>query len=151
MLTEKVVEKIVETGLYFDDELDIEQKKLVLSKESRDWFNENLGIPNLNSAFIDFYSLFIGGCGPRPEADSLFTLKEILENQQQPYWGNCYPNIEKKLIQLSSIEGEHSLFFEKDTDYVYSATWSQMAELVSGKLTPSFENFGEFLNWYFCV
>ena len=70
--------------------------EIVLTKDSRKWFDHNLGINNLNSSFIDFYSFFIGGCGPRAEADCLYTLEEILENYKKPYWKSDYPNIEKK-------------------------------------------------------
>jgi hypothetical protein len=68
MLSQKIINKILEIGFYFDDEFDFEKNKIVLTQESRGWFRDNLGLKYLNSAFVDFYSFCSGGCGPNDNA-----------------------------------------------------------------------------------
>lgn len=151
MLSKEIINKILEIGFYFDDEFNFDENKVELTKESREWFRDNLGIENLESTIVEFYSFFSGGCGLRDEADPLFELQEVLDAYTNPFWGDVYPGIENRFLQLSSIEGEHSYFYDKNSDSVYSADWSQMSDLMNEKLTPIFSSFEEFLEWFFSI
>ena len=149
MLSTKVINKILEIGFYFDDEFDYDKNEVILSNESRKWFKNNLGIMDLDSAFIDFYSFSVGGCGTRNNADCLLTLEQIIENYKNPFWGDKYPNIEKRYLQLSSIEGEYSYFYDKETDALYGVDWGEMDDFMNGNLKPLFTSFYDFLEWYY--
>ena len=151
MLDPRVVDRILETGDYWDDEFDFSQKQLVLTNEAREWFANSLGIKNVDSSFVDLYSFYIGGFGPCELAPPLYTLEEVLESYKSPFWLEDCAGIEKRYLQISSIEGEHSLFFDKYTDQVFSVKWSEMNKLISGELIPRFKSFDDFLLWYFCV
>ena len=151
MLDSRVVDKILETGDYWESEFDFSKNELVLTSEARKWFVESLGIKNVDSSFVDLYSFYVGGRGPCELAAPLYTLDEVVENYKSPFWGGDCTGIEKRYLQISSIEGEHSLFFDKDTDQVFSVDWSEMKKFNSGELTPKFKNFDDFLLWYFCV
>ncbi len=81
--------------------------------------------------------------------DRLYGISEILENYNQPFWSNEYPDIEKRYLQLSSIEGEYSYFYDKETDYLYGVDWGEMDDFMAGKLKPLFTSFYDFLEWYY--
>jgi hypothetical protein len=150
MLSKRVIKKILEIGFYFDDDFDFEKEVVVITPKSKKWFHDNLGIKKLNSAFIDFYSFCVGGCGPNSKADCLFTLEEILENAKAPFHSK-YSQIGKRYLQLSSIEGEYSYFYDTETDYIYGIYWNEMDDFfVKGKLSkPLFTSFYDFLEWYY--
>ncbi len=146
MLSQRVINKILEIGFYFDDEFDFEKNEIILTQESREWFKENLGLKYLDSAFVDYFSFAIGGNG---KGDELYGLEEILEDYKQPYWGDKYPGIQKRYLQLSSIEGEYSYFYDKETDALYGVDWGEMEDFINGKLKPLFTSFYDFLEWYY--
>ncbi|SSC08997.1 hypothetical protein [bacterium endosymbiont of Bathymodiolus sp. 5 South] len=149
MLSQKIINKILETGFYFDDEFDFEKNKIVLTQESREWFRDNLGLKYLNSAFVDFYSFCSGGCGPNDNADCLYGLEEICEDYKQSFHADDYPNITDRYLQISSIEGEGSYFYDKKTDAVYDVDWGDMDDFMAGRLKPIFTSFYDFLEWYY--
>ena len=149
MLSQKVINQILEMGFYFQDEFDPIKNEIILTQESKEWFNANLGITHLDSALVYFYSFAVGGCGVREEADCLSTLEQIIQNYQQPFWGRKYPGIEKRYLQLSSIEGEYSYFYDKETDALYGVDWKDMNDFMTGKLKPLFSTFYDFLEWYY--
>lgn len=156
-LSKKVINGILDIGFYFDEEFDYDKKEVVLTLESRQWFKNNLGLKNLDSAFVEFYSFAVGGCGYKGE--ELFTLDQILENYQSQNWLNLfpervalkekYPNAGERYLQFTSIEGEGSYFYDKETDYVYNVDWGQEEDMITGKLKPWFTSFYDFLEWYY--
>ena len=146
MLSQKVINKILEDGFYFDDEFDFEKNEVVLTKKSREWFNNNLGIKNVNSSFVDFYSFVIG---PTGKGEPLYDLEQIIKDYENPFWKEQYPNITDNYLQISSIEGQGSYFYDKETDAVYDVDWSQMDDFMAGKLEPMFNSFYDFLEWYY--
>lgn len=81
--------------------------------------------------------------------ESLFSLDEIYENYKNPFWENEYPNITERYLQLSSIEGEYSYFYDKKTDALYGVDWAEMDDFIAGKLKPLFTTFYDFLEWYY--
>ena len=147
MLSKNVINKVLNSGLYFDDDFDFEKNEVVLTNDSRIWFGTNLGIQNINSAFIDYYAFAIGGC--EGEKSCLFDLDAIFDAYENPFWGDQYPGIEKKYLQLSSIEGEYSYFYDKETDAMYGVDWDEMDDLIAGKLKPLVTSFYDFLEWYY--
>ena len=149
MLSKKVINKIIEIGFYFDDEFDFEKKELLLTEESREWFKINLGISNLSSSFVDFYSFCVGGCGSNEELDCLNTLEQIIEDYKNPFWGDKFPEIEKRYLQLTSIESEYSYFYDKNTDALFGVDWADMDDFVAGKIEPLFSTFYDFLEYYY--
>jgi len=44
MLSNNVVNAILEIGFYFDDEFDFDKNEVILTQESREWFKNNLGL-----------------------------------------------------------------------------------------------------------
>ena len=102
-----------------------------------------LGISS-QSIFYEFYKKF------KNTGSELYNLEEILENYQNPHPLYAqYPQIGKRYLQISSAEGEHSYFYDKETDAVYSVDWSQLDDLNAGKLKPMFNSFYDFLEWYY--
>ena len=79
----------------------------------------------------------------------MYDLEEILQNYNQPFWGQKYPGIEQRYLQLSSIEGEYSYFYDKETDALYGVDWKDMDDFIAGKHTPLFTSFYDFLEWYY--
>jgi hypothetical protein len=82
--------------------------------------------------------------------DLIYGLSEVLENAKNPFHSK-YPEIGKRYLQLSSIEGEYSYFYDKETDYLYGIDWSEMDDFfVKRKLKePLFKSFYDFLGWYY--
>ena len=147
MLPKKVIKKILDDGFYFEDNFDSEKNDLIITQKLREWFNEELGLKKIDSSFVDFYSFVISPLG---KGGQLFDLEEILENYHTPHPLYAqYPQIGKRYLQISSPEGEHSYFYDKETDAVYSVDWSQLDDLNAGKLKPMFNSFYDFLEWYY--
>ena len=105
---------------------------------------------NNTSIFYEFYITYIGiDSSEQENADLMFSLKEIYENYKNPFWENEYPNITERYLQLSSIEGEYSYFYDKKTDALYGVDWAEMDDFIAGKLKPLFTTFYDFLEWYY--
>ena len=149
MLSQKVINKILDDGFYFDDEFDFEKNDVVLTRESREWFNKELGLKKIDSSFVDYYSFAVGGCGEKDNADCLCTLEQILEDYKNPFWKEQYPNLTDRYLRISSIEGQGSYFYDKETDAVYDVGWDEMDDFMAGKLKPLFTSFYDFLEWYY--
>jgi len=149
MLSKRVINKILEDGFYFKEQFDDEKKTIIMTDAIRENFRHGLGIKNVNSAFVDFYSFAVGGCGSRGDADCLYTLEQIIEDYKNPFWKDKYPNLTDRYLRISSIEGEGSYFYDKETDAVYDVDWNQMDDFVAGKLKPMFNSFYDFLEWYY--
>jgi len=147
MLSQKVINKILEIGFYFDDEFDFDKNEVILTQESREWFKNNLGLEHIDSAFVDYYSFAIGGNG---RGEELYDLERIMKEMKQPFcmWEK-YPQIGKRYLQLSSIEGQGSYFYDKETDALYDVGWDEMDDFMAGKLKPLFTSFYDFLEWYY--
>ncbi|MCP4969122.1 MAG: hypothetical protein GY932_00840 [Arcobacter sp.] len=110
---------------------------------------ERLNI-NKNTAFYEFYITFKGiDSSEQEEADLMYSLDEIYEDYKNPFWADKYPNIQEKYLQISSIEGHGSYFYDKKTDAVYDVHWGEMDDLITGKLKPWFTSFYDFLEWYY--
>ena len=121
----------------------------ILSQEDSEKALKTIGL-KINTTFYKYYHDFYD----LPDSDNcpgeeLYGLKEILEDYKDPFWGRKYPDIEKKYLQFTSIEGEGSYFYDKQTDAVYDVDWNQMDDFMQGKLKPWFNSFYDFLEWYY--
>ena len=104
-----------------------------------------------HTAFYEFYSTYICiDSSEQEDADLMYDLNEILEDYKNPFclWDK-YPSIGKRYLQLSSIEGEWSYFYDKETDALYGVDWGEMDDFMAGKLDPLFTSFYDFLEWYY--
>ncbi len=156
-LSKKIINGILDIGFYFDDEFDHNRKEIIISDDTKQWFKNNLELQLLNSAFVEFYSFAIGGCGYQGE--ELFTLEQILEHYKSQSWLNLFPEDKllkqkypfagKRYIQISSIEGAGSYFYDKQTDCVYDVNWGDEEAMIIGELQPWFTSFYDFLEWYY--
>ena len=101
-----------------------------------------------NMSFFDFY-LHSFELPDVYRSEDLYGLSEIYSDFKESYWTGRYPSINEKYLQLSSIEGEYSYFYKKDSDEVFGVGFDQMNAFMAGELKPLFPSFYEFLNWYF--
>ena len=128
---------------YSKDDID----KMLITQQDRKKALENMGIKG--GTFYEYYKNYAEE-SPKEYYDPIFSLDEIHENYQNPHPLYAqYPQIGKRYLQISSAEGEHSYFYDKETDAVYSVDWSQLDDLNSGKLKPMFNSFYDFLEWYY--
>lgn len=137
--------KMLEQGVYSKEEIeDFFNEKSDIGLPQRDL--DNLGI-NKTTAFFEFYSEI--GFPPKGKGEELYTLDQIIENMERVFPSGEYPEIGKRYLQLTSIEGEGSYFYDKETDSVYDVDWGEEADMVSGKKEPWFNSFYDFLEWYY--
>ena len=69
---------------------------------------------------------------PRGRGEEISAISVIEEDARNSFWEEEYPDISQKFLQLSSIEGEGSYFYEIATDSVFDVAWGD-----------------DFLNWYY--
>lgn len=82
------------------------------------------------------------GCG-----GEINTLDQILRCHSDSFWEDEYPGFSKKYLELSSIEGEGSFFYETLTDSVYDVCWNDMDDFVVGSVEARWKKFSDFLEW----
>jgi len=150
-------QKMIEQGLYSN----VEINKIFSDFNFSDEINKIFQLLNIKQdiSFYDFYSQV--GFPKIGNGEELFTLDQILENYQSQNWITLlsdnnkkifqekYPNAGKKYLQITSIEGGGSYFYDKETDYVYDIDYGQEENMVSKKLEPLFTSFYDFLEWYY--
>jgi len=119
----------------------------IISQEDANNTLRKLGIKE-DTIFYEFYLNF-GDEASAYRIELLYSLGEIIENHKTPFWGDKYPGIEKRYLILSSIEGEYSYFYDKETDALYGVDWGEMDDFMAGKLDPLFTSFYDFLEWYY--
>jgi len=139
-----LVENIKEfRGVYGDDYVD----SIIWCQEDAKKVISHLGIDH-HSTFSFFYLHAF----ELPEAfrsEELYGLSEIFEDFKDSFWEGRYTEINSRYIQLSSIEGEFSYFYDKKTDAVYGVDWIDMNSFIKGELPSLFPTFFIFLEWYF--
>ena len=162
MLSKKVAQLLEEnlrpeTQKDFERELEIakskgykvlerDYSKTVITQEQAESALEKLGIGS-DSVFyqvmkrVRFFPLGAG--------EELNTLDQIIRYAKNSFWGDDYPGFSDKYLELSSIEGEGSYFYERATDCVYDVGWSDMDSLIEGKLAPTWNKFSDFIEWYY--
>jgi hypothetical protein len=86
---------------------------------------------------------------PPGNGSELYALDEVLACADGGFWDDEYPGFSQRFLQLSSIEGQGSYFYEIATGAVYDAGWEQMAALTSGTLRAAWVSYEAFLVWYY--
>ena len=130
---------IMEQGL----DLDFYNRERFLTQDDVSKILEKNNV-NENSAFYDFFVKYFEL--PNGKGEDLDSIPVILSND---YWSDEYPEIGERYLQLTSIEGEGSYFYDKETDAVYDVNWGEEEEMISGKMQPWFTSFYDFLEWYY--
>jgi len=131
----------------FEGSYDSDKDEFIVTQKDRDYFSGSLNIQNHDSAFIDFYSVV--GFVPLGNGEELYTLDQIVEDAESGFHSDEYPEIGKRYLQISSIEGEGSYFYDKETDAVYDVHWGEEEDMISGRKEPWFHSFYDFLEWYY--
>jgi len=97
-----------------------------------------------------FYELYINyRYFPLGKGSELSTLDQVVEDAESGFHSDEYPEIGKRYLQISSIEGEGSYFYDKETDAVYDVHWGEEEDMISGRKEPWFHSFYDFLEWYY--
>lgn len=162
MLSTKILEildseKRPNTQEDFDRELNLAKSKgyklpsidlsvMVVTQEQAIFALDKLNIDSRT----DFYRAMKEFRGfPLGKGSELHTLDQIIESVKIAYWDSEYSGFSNRFLELSSIEGEGSYFYEIDTGSIYDVNWNEMDNFVSGKIKPLWLNFGSFLDWYY--
>lgn len=130
-------------GLYGDEYVE----SIIWTQQDAKVILDELGIKR-GTTFFNFY-LHRFNFPDYYRSVSIYGLSEILEDYRKPFWGEKYKNIQNKYLQLSSLEGEYSYFYDKVDDSVYGVDWRDMNEFVLGNTKPLFATFYNFLQWYY--
>jgi len=161
MLPKKVQKKVIKAVANRNTyEFEIEKKELLECNYSEEAINEMLITQDdrknaLNEIGIQdnttFYEFFINYAEEsfNEEADLMYALDEIYEDYKNSFWSDKYPNITDRYLQISSIEGEYSYFYDKETDAVYGVDWGEMDDFMAENLEPEWKSFYDFLEWYY--
>ena len=125
---------------------DVTYENMVTSQNKAIEVLDDLHIPNntLLYEIMTYVSFFPIGRG-----EELYTLDQILNQKKSQFWDEEFPNFSERFLQLNSIEGEGSYFYEIATDHVYDVDWNDMELLVSGELEPNWSSYEKFLEWYY--
>lgn len=129
----------------YDDSFSSETGEFVVTDQDKEYFINELGIKNVNSAFIDFFSIV--GMPLLGKGDELYPLEEIIDLSES----DEYPESIRMsgFLQMSSSEGEASYFYNKYTDEVYDIEWGEEEDMVQGSIEPIYKTFYDFLSWYY--
>lgn len=126
---------------------DIDYERMIVSQEQAVAHLRRLGVLE-GSLFFEIMSRY--RAIPLGQGEELNTLEQIVENvNDYCVWDDDYPKFSEKYLELSSIEGEGSYFYDKATDAVYDVNWGDMPEFVGGRIPPTWISFKEFLEWYY--
>jgi len=107
---------------------------------------KDLGISE-ETTFYEFYTNI--GFIPIGQGEELHTLDEIVNEKESQFHEDEYPGIYDRFLQISSIEGEGSYFYEIATDIVYDTHWGEEESMMTGTLNSKWPDFYSFLEWYF--
>lgn len=157
MLPDKIIQILNDLEKKYPKKSKDEEKSILLKQGcSKAYVKETLREPSEKLAelgvskgttFYDFYSraYFI----PIGQGEELNTLDGIIEHKESQFHEDDYPEIYDRFLQLSSIEGEGSYFYEIATDTVYDANWGEEEAMMSGTLDKKWPSFYSFLEWYY--
>lgn len=142
---DEMKKKMLEQGVYSEEEINSLFDEESNQQEVINVFT-NLGI-NTATSFSEFYKEI--GFPPVGKGEELYTLDQIVENAESGFHSDEHPEVGKRYLRISSIEGEGSYFYDKETDAVYDVNWGEEADMISGKKEPWFNSFYDFLEWYY--
>jgi len=152
MLPKNTKIKLIQNKTFcFEEFFDNNRLLLNISEEDIKWFCKTINVCLRNSAFIYFYNIV--AFPPKGRGEELLTLDQIIKYYNEPYMldelKEKYHDASKRFIQFTSIEGGGSYFYDNQTEKVYDVTWGQEEDMINGILTPWFDNFYDFLEWYY--
>ena len=88
---------------------------------------------------------------PLGRGEELYSLDQIIDEKESQFHEDEYPGIYDRFLQLSSIEGEGSYFYEIATDIVYDTNWGDEECMMNGKLEKKWFSFLNFIEWYYSI
>lgn len=94
-----------------------------------------------------FYA-FVSKMGFIPQGDfswEVCSLEEIYENKIYSIWNKEYPNLTDRFLQLTSTEGEGSVFYDIEKDNIYDVSFNDMGNLINGTLKSEWDSFEDYL------
>ena len=86
---------------------------------------------------------------PLGRGEELHSIDQIIDEKGSEFHEDENPGIYDRFLQISSIEGEGSYFYEIATDIVYDTDWGKEESMMMGKLEKKWDSFLDFINWYY--
>ena len=121
-------------------------EEFIVTNEDSKWFNESLGVEDLNSSFISYYTVV--AFPPVGNGSELLTLESIIENIE--YDKKELPNgIGTRFIRITSFEGEGAYYYDNQTDKLYDTDWGNEEDMIKGRHQALAESFYDFLKKYY--
>lgn len=157
MLPDNVTQMLDELEKKYPNKSKDEERAILLNQGcSEDYIRKTLRDPSeklaelgvtKGSTFYEFYSRarFV----PIGNGEELNTLDGIIEHKESGFHEDDYPGIYDRFLQLSSIEGEGSYFYELETGIVYDTDWGEEEAMIQGTLEKKWPTFYAFLEWYY--
>lgn len=124
----------------------LDPKKIVATQEIAAEVLRELGVDE-DSLF--FYVMKKCQYFPKGNGEEINNLREVWKESKDGFWDEEFPDLTDRYLPLSSIEGEGSYFYGKNTGGVYDVDWAEMAELAENRMEPRWSTFEDFLNWYY--
>ncbi len=118
----------------------------IYTKEQAEQAINRIGM-NLGSVFAHLmieYRYF-----PKGKGDELHSLSQIIDEKESQFHEEECPGIYDRFLQISSIEGEGSYFYEIASDIVYDTDWGEEASMMNGELDKRWNSYLDFINWYY--
>ena len=107
---------------------------------------EYLGVAK-GCTFYEFYTSI--GYVPMGQGEELHSLDEIVNEKESQFHEDENPGIYDRFLQISSIEGEGSYFYEIASGIVYDTDWGEEESMMKGTLEKKWPSFYGFLEWYY--
>jgi hypothetical protein len=141
MLSDTAIKAILQDGSYFKDEFDFETNRPKTTDEVKDWFAQEYGIKNRDSAFVDFYNLV--GAPPVGNGPDLFDLESIDKVKE---------NFSNDLFILIASGDTGAFIYDISNDKVYEYdflvhSYSDLDDATVPCMT--WNSFSEFLDAYY--
>lgn len=129
---------------YLDNGFTLEElENKVLTIEDSENMLKRLGVKK-DSVFYGFVSKT--GYIPQGEFSwEIYSLEEVYENKINSFWKEEYPNLSDRFLQLTSIEGAGSLFYDIEKDNIFDVGFNDMDNLINGTLKSKWESFEDYL------
>lgn len=136
--------KEFDINYYLENGFTIEElENKVLTIEDSIKMLKKLGVRE-NSVFYAFVSKM----GYIPQGNfswEIYTLEEVYENKINSYWKEEYPNLTDRFLQLSSLEGEGSIFYDIEKDNIFDVGFNDINNLINGTLKSEWDSFEDYL------
>lgn len=136
MLSDMVLNAILEDGNYFEDQFDYEKRKVILDEATISIFVDQYGIKNKKTAFIEFYSLV--GSPPLGNGPELFTIEEIDDFPQKAEIGSL-------ILFASGDTG--SYVYDPENDHVYEFDFLISTDTSLSDLDTPYQKWSSFSNF----